>query len=278
MLRSELAEAAVSRVAPSTGERRRLGKWLREQAADLGSIRSDYPPVAARLLDDLVTKGLSVAQPRCVDCDRHRALPMAVDGGRVCSQCYMLRRTEPCARCGRTKLVSTRQPNGLAVCQRCRTSDPSTWRPCGRCGRRAQVVTMEGGLTIGRCCYVPPLLRCTVCGVNKARRPYKTRRPVCTECADRPKATCSACGLDAPLPIGQDESPLCSRCCSVKPAPCWSCSALTVGRDRNGNLGAQPAISGQLEHVVDVAGCARSCGSLAMEIRICAASAGRVQS
>jgi len=43
------------------------------------------------------------------------------------------------------------------------------------------------------------------------------------------------------------------------------------------NLGAQPATSGQLEHVVDVAACARSCGSLAMEIRICAASAGRVQ-
>ncbi len=233
-LSSEVAAAAVSTVAPSTGERRRLGKWLREQAADLGSIRSDCPPVAARLLDHLATRGLSVARPRCVDCDRHRALPMAVDGGRVCSQCYMLRRAEPCARCGRTKLVCTRQPDGLAVCQRCRTSDPSTWRPCGRCGRQVQAVTTECGVSIGRCCYVPPLLRCSVCGVNKARRPYKTRRPVCTDCADRPSATCSACDLDAPLPIGQHESPLCSRCCSVKPAPCWSCGALTVGRDRNG--------------------------------------------
>ena len=178
-LSSEVAAAAVSTVAPSTEERRRLARWLRNQPAELGSIGSDCPPAAVRLLDELTARGLSVARPRCVDCGRHRPLPSVVDGGRVCSQCYMVRRAEPCARCGRTKLVSARQANGLAVCQRCRASDPDTWRPCGRCGRHGQVVATKLGVPIGRCCYVAPFLRCTVCGLTKARRPYKTRRPVC---------------------------------------------------------------------------------------------------
>lgn len=233
-LSTQVAVAAVSTVAASTGERRRLVNWLREQSRDLGSIGSDCPPVAVRLLNELAMKGLSVALPRCVDCGRHRLLPSVVEGGRVCLQCYMLRRAEPCARCGRTKLVYSRQSDGLAVCQRCRTRDPITWRPCGRCGRQAQVVTVESGLTVGRCCYVYPLLRCSVCGLNKALTPHKTRRPVCGECADKPTAVCSSCGLDAPVVPGQDEHPLCSRCRSLKPAPCQSCSTLTVGRDLAG--------------------------------------------
>ena len=100
-LSSDVAAAAVSTVAPSTGERQRLARWLHYQPADLGSIGCDCPPAAVRLLDELKARGLSVARPRCVDCGRHRPLPSAVDGGRVCSQCYMLRRAEPCARCGR---------------------------------------------------------------------------------------------------------------------------------------------------------------------------------
>ena len=176
-LSTEVATAAVSTIAPSIGERWRLARWLRDQPADLGSIGSDCPPVAVRLLDNLATRGLPVALPRCIDCGRHRSLPVAVEGGRVCSQCYLLRRAEPCARCGRTQVVSTRQADGLAVCPQCRIRDPNAWRPCGRCGRHGQAVTTERGVTVGRCCYVPPLLRCSVCGLNKANRPYKTRPP-----------------------------------------------------------------------------------------------------
>src|SRR5579864_2848042 len=55
-LSTELAAAAVSTVAPSTGERQCLVRWLRDQPADLGSIGSDCPPVAVRLLDNLATQ------------------------------------------------------------------------------------------------------------------------------------------------------------------------------------------------------------------------------
>jgi hypothetical protein len=226
------ARAVVEDVTRSALARNQLRAWLAGNPDGLRSGDSDCPVAGARLVAELARRGFDVVSPRCRDCGRARLLPAEVDGGRVCQDCYQRRRREPCSRCGRVRKVTTRDANGQAICLRCRSADPATWRPCGRCGQAAQTVAVEDGVVVGRCCYVPPLLRCTVCGIRKGERPYKTRRPLCAVCAQRPRVACDTCGLDAPPTEGQPAR--CARCRRHPPSQCRACGTLTVGRDRDG--------------------------------------------
>lgn len=229
------ARAVTEDVAGSALARNQLRAWLAGNPDGLRSGDSDCPVAAARLIAELARRGFDVTAPRCRDCGRARRLPAKVDGGRVCQDCYQQRRREPCSRCGALKKVTARDADRRAICLSCRSADPATWRPCGRCGRAAQTVAVEHGVVVGRCCYVPPLLRCTVCGTRKGERPYKTRRPICATCTREPRVACDTCGLDAPPPTAQGEPARCARCHRHPPAPCRACGTPTVGRDRDGD-------------------------------------------
>jgi len=148
--------------------------------------------------------------------------------------CYQRRHAEPCSRCAKVAIVCVRSAEG-PICADCRRADPDVWRPCGLCGEQTLPVTTIDGIRIGSCCYVPPLLRCTVCGIRQGVRAHKTRRPVCTDCAEGLNAVCSSCGLDAARPETADP-PTCARCQLPPALPCGRCGAPTMGRDRDGGV------------------------------------------
>lgn len=219
--------------AGSAKSRSELRVWLASGPDVLRSGGSDCPAVGARVLAELARQGVDVVPPRCLDCGKARPLPKQVEGGRVCQTCNARRNARPCATCGFIKPVAYRRPDGAAVCLRCRTLDPSTWQPCGRCGTVAQVVATDGDVKVGRCCYVAPGLRCTVCGIRQGERPWKTRRPVCAECQAVERVACSTCGLDAAAPV--DGSPARCALCDTHPAqPCSTCGTATPSKDVDG--------------------------------------------
>jgi hypothetical protein len=220
--------------ARSAKSRNELRIWLRSAPDVVRSGSSDCPAAGARVLADLARRGIDVVAPRCLDCGKARPLPKQVDGGRICQTCNVRRNARPCATCGVVKPVAYHRSDGAAVCLRCRTLDPETWTPCGRCGTVAQVVATDGELKIGRCCYVPPGLRCTVCGIHQGERPWKTRRPVCAACRATERVPCSTCGFDAAAPI--DARPArCARCDTHPAQPCSVCGTATPSKDRDGN-------------------------------------------
>lgn len=231
------AESITDVLAAASGSaksRNELRAWLRSGPHVLRSGSSDCPVAGARLIAELARRGVDAVAPRCLDCGKARPLPKQVDGGRICQTCNVRRNAEACATCGVVKPVAYRRPDGAAVCLRCRTLDPSTWQPCGRCGNVAQVVAIDGDLKIGRCCYVAPGLRCTVCGIRQGERPWKTRRPVCTECQSVARVPCSTCGLDAAA--RRDESAArCARCATHPAQPCSVCGTATPSKDVDGN-------------------------------------------
>lgn len=81
--------------------------------------------------------------------------------------------------------------------------------------------------------YVRPVERCTVCGVARSGRSYRTRRRICAECAQRPHASCETCGRDAPIPE-PGASACCAHCATGLCAPCVVCGELTIARDQEG--------------------------------------------
>jgi hypothetical protein len=88
-------------------------------------------------------------------------------------------------------------------------------------------------MTATRAGYVRPVERCTVCGVNRSGRSYRTRQRICPECAQRPRASCDTCGRDAPIPE-PGASACCAHCATGLSGPCVMCGELTIARDRQG--------------------------------------------
>lgn len=262
---------AVAGTGRSSGERcRQLCTWLAGRPDPLGDGDSNAPVVAQRLLAELRRRGVSVTLPRCAGCGRptSRLVGLTVEG-RICLACYARTGHEPCGRCGRARRVNTRDQDGTAVCAACRRADPATWQHCGRCGTFGGVSAVEDGVPIGRCCYVRPMLRCTVCGTAPGNQPYRTRNPVCTSCMALPRLPCTSCGADAldPRPDSAgggragaspddrsdnrfDDSSderagdrpgaagtgevSCARCRDRPPLPCSSCRAPTANRAADG--------------------------------------------
>lgn len=197
------ARAAIESVASSTRQRQRLVEWLASHPNRLCSGSSDAAPCDTRLLVALAERGIEVTLPTCLDCGRTRPLVKKVEGGRVCQDCDKRRCAEPCAGCGKVKIVASRAPDGRALCYSCRQLDPSTWRSCGRCGEVAAVISVEDGVSVGSCCYVQPILRCTVSSWVRLRR--WERSPKCSFRLER-----AAWRFFSPLPLSQviSQSPL----------------------------------------------------------------------
>jgi hypothetical protein len=194
------ARAALERAAPTTKMLGKVAAHLTTHPTALTDGDSAAPLPVARLIDALRAAGVhGLVDPCCMDCGQAKHLHYRVPGGRVCNACEKRRRPrEPCPRCGKLS------PRGARV----------------------------DGVMVGACCYVRPAERCTVCGVNRSGRSYRTRRRICTDCAQRSHTSCETCGRDAPIP--ETGAPArCVPCATRSPAPCVVCGELTVALDRS---------------------------------------------
>lgn len=226
----------VARAARSRTARVDLVAHLRERGDALSSGSSDVPLPVVLLVDALLDAGVAgVVRLRCVGCHTPTAkLQSITPGGRLCPACFQRRRApEPCASCRRVRPVAARSTGNLAVCGNCFSKDTSRWEPCSRCGTAAQVITRVGGKSVGRCCYAPPVIRCTMCGTAKGSRPWKSRRPVCESCATTESVPCSVCSRSAPVAAGNDAA-ICALCRASPAEQCRGCGVMTPGRDRHG--------------------------------------------
>jgi len=115
--------AAIARAAPSRAQQRRLAAALRSDPGLLTSGRPEGPPQVELLIRALRENGArQLVLPRCAGCGQPRRLVQRDGMQRICTSCDHLRRgtAEPCAICGSTRQVSTRDRHGRARCGRCR--------------------------------------------------------------------------------------------------------------------------------------------------------------
>src|SRR6202035_4123552 len=83
------------------------------------------------------------------------------------------------------------------------------------------------------CCYVRPAERCTVCGINRSGRSYRTRRRIWARAGQLPTPRCPPCRRDAPIPE-PGAAACCAHCATGLTAPCADCGEVTIARDRQG--------------------------------------------
>lgn len=184
------------------------------------------PRPLLRLLDELRAAGVrGVVVPGCPRCGQAVALTQIVEGERCCGRCYRHARAQPCARCGTTRPVSARRPDGSPLCCMCNRTDPANLRPCARCGRLREIRQSgpKQGLCL-QCCGPQPKTRCSSCGQLRHCRKLRAGRPQCSACQRRAqRQPCSRCGKTAaPYRHSAQGEPLCERCGRARPR-CTGC-------------------------------------------------------
>ncbi len=118
--------AAITRAAPSRAQQRRLAAALSEDPGLLTSGRPEGPPQVELLVRALQERGARrLVLPRCAHCDQPKRLIQRDGSLRICSDCDIRRRgaAQPCAVCGGTRKVATRDQDGRPRCARCRPWD-----------------------------------------------------------------------------------------------------------------------------------------------------------
>jgi len=114
--------AAVTAAAGGRAKQRRLARALAGRPAVLSDGRSPAPRAVGDLLIALVAAGAAeISPPACAQCCKAlRTLQRRGDNW-YCSVCNEVR--EPCAACGRTRRVSSRDRAGRPRCWECPDSD-----------------------------------------------------------------------------------------------------------------------------------------------------------
>jgi len=225
--RSEAA-AAVDAVATSPAVLRDLAAAL---AADPGMLRHGAPPVAGRLVSELIARGSkTLTVPACARCGR-TGMPLyrTPDGG-MCKPCTARQITAECAHCGQVKPVVSRDADRQRICERCRRHDRGH-RRCGVCGQSASIVVRARGDAPDICvsCYRMPSALCSVCGKYRECNFASSDHPVCPSCSPRAAARCARCGQDRPPQARWPEGPVCDPCYTAAlrhRARCASCGQL----------------------------------------------------
>ncbi len=118
--------AAIGRAAPSRAQQRRLAAALTSDPGLLTSGRPEGPPQIELLIRVLRENGARrLVLPRCAGCGQPRRLVQRDGSLRICSDCDIRRRgaAQPCAICGDTRKVATRDQDGRPRCGRCRPWD-----------------------------------------------------------------------------------------------------------------------------------------------------------
>ncbi len=221
----------VARAAPRVREREQLAGWLATHPDALTCGVSAGPLALVRLLWDLHAAGVTgIVRARCVQCGTaRRQLTTLAPGGRLCTACVLRNHPEPCSRCGSTAAVGARDPEGRAVCPRCRRRDPATFQPCHQCGTLGPVAARgQHGQPLGVCCYTTPARACGGCGQIRPITATTSQGPRCQACYQRPARPCGICGeLDLIVRRARDDSPdVCRRCYRLPLARCLVCGRL----------------------------------------------------
>lgn len=205
------ANDLVRRGIPGQQSRRQAAAWLTAG----GHLSGDDPgPASVQQLRTLLATEGFCEPARCARCGEPRLLRHSTAAGRVCGTCYAMETAQPCAQCGRTRVVVWRDSEGEPWCGWCRRNHPDTVQPCGVCGEIGPIAVSRDGL-VGDCCYEPPADVCVGCGET---RPVWARRddgPRCRRCQDQPLVECVRCGERRYIPsrrIGGRKG-WCVRCC-----------------------------------------------------------------
>ncbi len=221
----------VAQAAPRVREREQLAGWLATHPDALTSGASAGPLALVRLLWGLHAAGITgLVRVRCVQCGRpRRQLTTLAPGGRLCVACVLRNHPEPCVRCGRVAIVGARDPQGRAVCPRCRRRDPATFQPCHQCGTLGPVAARDRhDRPLGACCYTTPARRCGGCGKVRPITATTGQGPRCQACYQRPPRPCGICGTTGQIVSkARDHSPdVCRRCYRLPLARCLVCGKL----------------------------------------------------
>jgi hypothetical protein len=179
--------------------------------ADPGALLVGAPPVVGRLVGELRGRGADLPEPTCVRCGRTGWPLTRSDSGGVCKSCRHRQLAQPCFRCGVTKPVGGRDPDGQPVCARC-ADRPQ--RLCGRCGRIRRIARRahDGQPDICDSCYAMPAAVCSRCHEFRPCSFASGPDPVCTKCAPRNVAVCAHCGQERPPVVLWPEGPVCDTC------------------------------------------------------------------
>jgi hypothetical protein len=212
-LPAAVIEAAVDAVAPGGQALRQLEDAL---AADPAALTAGAPPVAGRLVIELIARGsATLAIPACAVCGRAGRPLFRGDGGGVCQRCRAWQLAAACATCGKVRPAAGHDSAGQPVCEVCRRrDDPRRRRQCGRCGKVAPIAARarDGHPDICVNCYRLPVATCGVCGRHRGCSFAGTSRPVCPSCSPRASAACARCGQDRPPAARWPEGPVCDPC------------------------------------------------------------------
>jgi hypothetical protein len=194
------ARAALERAAPTTKMLGKVAAHLATHPTALIDSDSAAPLPVARLIDALRAAGRARARGPLLH-------------GLLSSEASALSGAE---RAGVQRVREAPSPSEAvrAVRQALPARRACRWRD----GRRLLLRPSRGALH--------------VCGVNRSGRSYRTRRRICTDCAQRSHTSCETCGRDAPIP--ETGAPArCVPCATRSPAPCVVCGELTVALDRS---------------------------------------------
>jgi hypothetical protein len=205
-----VAAAAVDAVITSPQALRDLAAAL---AADPRALAHGAPPIAGRLVTELITHGAALTVPSCVACGRAGyPLTRTRDGG-MCKRCAYRRLAAACARCGVVKPVAARDGSGEPVCERCR-GQTRGMRPCGTCGVTAPIAVRgrDGRPDVCVNCYQLPLAVCRGCRRERPCNFAASNRPACAACSPRAAAECARCGERRPPTARWPEGPVCDPC------------------------------------------------------------------
>ncbi|MFE9880152.1 hypothetical protein [Streptomyces sp. NPDC005784] len=168
-------------------------------------------------------KGLVI--PPCPLCGRTVALTKVRDGVRCCEGCRAVLRAQTCSRCGRSRPVMARTPDGQPLCGSCRVHDPLGHRLCSRCGQRRRIHARIEDEAVCDRCYQLPTAICAGCGERRPCNYADTDTPICEACRhrNRPRETCVGCGRNHYVSYRTpDGRPLCTVC-GAKRRPCAAC-------------------------------------------------------
>ncbi len=179
-----MIEATVTRVAGGRAKRRRIAQALHDRPVLLADGRSPAPRGVGDLLIALRNAGsVNVSPPVCATCGKHLRTLQRRGQDWYCGVCGP--RREPCAACGNTRTVHSRDRDGRPRCGQCPSGD----------GRDPLDIIV--GVVTG----VDPTLptEVVVTAASAAATQTGQRNQLAWALADRPELLTGA-GAEAPVP------------------------------------------------------------------------------
>jgi len=162
----------------------------------------------------------------CSSCDKQKKLVAKC----LCWACYQSQRRkdpskrEQCSKCGETKQVAKRTPEGKAICPNCYQKHFVPVEQCSKCGETKQVAkrTPEGKAICPNCYqkHFVPVEECSKCGETKQ---VAKRTP-------EGKAICLYCHRGGLCPLCGKKSLIAYRHPTTKQLICGKCRKMALAQ------------------------------------------------